>query len=954
MAELNVAGLEDAQEIGHGGFGIVLRCRQPALERTVAVKVLTAGPDADNVARFLREQRAMGRLTGHPHIVTVLEVGMVASGLPYLVMPYYDRGSLDERICLHGPLSVDQALRIGSALADALDAAHRLGIVHRDVKPANVLITDRGEAVLTDFGIAHVTGAFETSSGTVTGSPAFTAPEVLEGGEPTPAADVYSLGATLFCLLTGHAAFERRSGETVVAQFLRITSQPVPNLRDGGIPDDVSQLVETLMNHDPERRPASTGLAETIERLRSRYGSARSRSTAPRHPTLDDPHERIPEPPGSGIGSAPSTGCHGSPPLELTSFVDRRSEVVEMKNLLTSSRLVTLTGPGGVGKTRLALRAFRAAPQRSGERACWVELGSTFDESLLVDVVAAALGIRSETTTDLLGTVTDRLRNQQMLVVLDNCEQIIDQVAALTETLLRTCPDLRILATSREPLGIAGEVILRVSPLASPGPESEASLLEMPRFAGVTLFTDRAAEVLPGFELTEDNKAAVGQICDRLDGLPLAIELAAARTQTMSPEQILQRLGDRFALLTRGHRTAPTRQQALRLCIDWSYDLCTIAEQRAWARVSVFNGGFELDAAEDICGIDLADTESDADSEYVSFFDVLSSLTDKSVLICDRSGSVVRFRMLETIREYGRRKLRESGEEAEISRRHRDWYQRLVLDAEANWISDRQLRLLSRLEREQANLRTALQSYLDQDSTQATTAGLRTAAGLFEFWNLRGLQNEGRSWLDSALTRSQPGQIPDRVKALQAIGHLAAAQGDFDAATAYLDEQRALVDRRRTPMLQAYLAHSEGLLALTSGAPADAIAAFEHAITLLDPGETEILTVSTLTHLGWSYEAAGDPERAYDRYQKANTITEARGGSLYRSIALRGMAVALWQQGRHERPRALLAQALRASRSLDSPVMTAFILEALAWTVGTSSKAERPPFSSAPHTTSGR
>ncbi len=256
-AELGRSGFADVQEIGRGGFGVVYRCTQADLDRTVAVKVLTVELDEENRARFFREQRAMGRLTGHPNIVHILQVGATDSGGPYIVMPYHSQDSLDVRIRRHGPLPVAEALRLGVKIAGALESAHRLGILHRDVKPANILLTDYGEPELADFGIAHITGGFETATGAITGSPAYTAPEVLGGEPPSPAADVYGLGATLFSALTGHAAFERRSGEQVVAQFLRITTQEVPDLREHGISDDVSAVIARAMSREPGQRPAT-------------------------------------------------------------------------------------------------------------------------------------------------------------------------------------------------------------------------------------------------------------------------------------------------------------------------------------------------------------------------------------------------------------------------------------------------------------------------------------------------------------------------------------------------------------------------------------------------------------------------------------------------------------------------------------------------------------------------
>ncbi len=255
-AELLEAGFDNVEEIGRGGFGVVYRCVQPSLDRAVAVKVLSTDLDRDNLERFLREQRAMGRLSGHPHIVTVLQVGVLAGGRPFIVMPYHAKNSLETLIRRHGPLDWRETLSIGVKLAGALEAAHRVGTLHRDVKPGNILLTDYGEPQLTDFGIARIAGGFETATGVIAGSPAFTAPEVLEGASPTPASDVYSLGATLFCALTGHAAYERRSGERVIAQFLRITSQPIPDLRKQGLPADVAAAIERAMARHPADRPA--------------------------------------------------------------------------------------------------------------------------------------------------------------------------------------------------------------------------------------------------------------------------------------------------------------------------------------------------------------------------------------------------------------------------------------------------------------------------------------------------------------------------------------------------------------------------------------------------------------------------------------------------------------------------------------------------------------------------
>ncbi|WP_063020150.1 protein kinase domain-containing protein [Nocardia niwae] len=931
-AELAAAGFENAVKIGRGGFGVVYRCRQVALDRTVAVKVLSAELGADNQARFTREQRAMGRLTAHPNIVTVLETGATGSGQPYLVMPYHPLNSLDVWIRQHGPLPVERVLSIGVKIAGALASAHRLGIVHRDVKPGNILLTEYGEPALTDFGIAHIAGGFQTAAGVVTGSPAFTAPEVLEGVDPTPAADVYGLGATLFCALTGYAAFERRSGENVVAQFVRISSQPVPDLREEGIPEDVSSLVEAAMNRDRHARPSAAALGEAIRQVQQCHGfsvgeMALLGESEHRDEKLSSRERRT---------STAARSQSGELPLELTSFVGRRAEVSQLKKLLSASRLVTLTGTGGVGKTRLALRAATQLRRDFADGVWLVELAEMSDPALLVDVVAAALGVRSQAATPLLDVLIDFLSSRETLVVIDNCEHMVGAVAELTETLLRTCPDVRVLATSREPLNIAGETVLRVAPLRVPDPEREPTLAGLPRFDAVTLFADRAAAAVPDFELDEDNKAAVAGICAQVDGLPLAIELAAARMRTMSPEQILARLTDRYTLLTRGSRTAPARQQTLRWCIAWSYELCTRAEQRLWARLSVFAGSFELDAAEEVCGTDLMALDA-----AHSPLDVLSALVDKSILIREESHSVVRIRMLETLRDYGREKLRESGEDAELRRRHRDWYQRMALTAEAEWISPRQPDWIARLEREQPNLREALETCLTDNSRAAAEAGLRICSALHEFWSFRGLYGEGRFWIDRVLAHPGAQSVPGRIGALRAACEVAAPQGDFQAAAAFLAEGRALAVQDSTPAIEGQLAYAAGIVALASGEAADASSTLERAVEMLSSNQTGELYVSALAILAWSYELRGDMTLAAERYRRVLSITEARGELLYRSTALRGLGVAAWQQGERDRAQRLLKEALRVNRRPNSPVLIAFGIEALAWTVADQGDAER-------------
>ncbi|GAA4476555.1 hypothetical protein GCM10023094_16690 [Rhodococcus olei] len=919
IAELAAAGFEDADEIGRGGFGVVHRCTQVGLDRIVAVKVFAAEPDPDNRARFVREQRAMGRLTGHPNIVGVLEVGETESGQPYLVMQYHPQGSLDRRIREHGPLPVAEALQLGSKIAGALDTAHRLGILHRDVTPANILFTDYGEPALADFGIAHIPGGFRTTTGTVTGSPAFTAPEILRGDPPTPASDVYGLAATLFCALTGHAAFERRRGERVVAQFLRITTQPVPDLRESGFPDDVGAVVGAAMSHDPARRPSAAALGDDLRRIGRGHDpagedtpvpSAAARSGA----AADDP------------ATAP-TGA-GNLPTELTSFVGRRTELAEVRTALSASRLVTLAGIGGVGKTRLALRTA-ASVRRGFPDGVWlVELGEVRDPALVTGLVATTLGVHDLSTRPLGDVLVDVLSTRTMLLVLDNCEQVIDAVAELAWQLLARCPTLHVLATSREPLGVRGETVTRVLPLTTPEPDRVPSLRGAARYDAVRLFAERAAAALPGFALTDDNTRVVARICARLDGLPLAIELAAARLAALSADQILQRLTDRFALLTRGARGAPTRQQTLRWCVGWSHDLCTPAEQQLWSRLSVFPGSIELDAAEGVCR---------GDDESVDLLDTVSALVDKSVLIREENGGSVRFRMLDTVRDYGREQIEHSGDLPDLRRRLRDWYLRLTLDADDAWVGPDQLDWSARLARELPNLRAALEVAL----SEADGTALRIAGALNKFWRSRGLLSEARRWLDRAL--AEPGHRPPvvRAKALHAACEFALSQGDLVAATALVEEARALDTDPADATTAAFVGAADGYLALCTGDLDRAQSLLQDVVDAAEAPDPLTLRVDALLLLGWAYQLRGDLDRALIHLEHARTIAQEHGESVYRSYALWAIGIAVWRRGDGERAAGLLEEALRLTRLADNPITASSCLQALAWISGERHDARR-------------
>ncbi|QSE85251.1 LuxR family transcriptional regulator [Rhodococcus koreensis] len=627
----------------------------------------------------------------------------------------------------------------------------------------------------------------------------------------------------------------------------------------------------------------------------------------------------------------PAVRCKtGNLPFELTSFVGRRREIAYAKQQLAKSRLVTLTGIGGVGKTRTALRV--AADARRAFDGLWlIELGELQNSAMIADAVVTDLGLYEQSPTAALPLLIKHLADQRFLLVLDNCEHLVDAAAEFAETLLRNCAELRILATSREPLGIGGEVVLRIPPLAVPGTGHAPSLQGLPGYDAITLFAERAVAEVPEFGLTEQNRVAITQICQRLDGLPLPIELAAARLRVMSAEQILQRLSDRYQILTAGTRRAPTRQQTLRLCIDWSYALCSVAERDMWGRLSVFAGSFELDAAESICASETAPETT---------LDVVASLIDKSILIREEVGRSVRYRLLDTLRDYGREKLQKAADHEPLQRKHRDWYRQLVLRAEAEWIGPQQVEWIARLTRELPNLRDAIGFCLAVPGEEA--AALEISAALYPFWFCRGLLTEGQRWLDQSLNLHDGKPTVDLAKALCADSVLADRQGNLPKAASLLDSLRGIAEDTGDTDICGFVAYTAGQLALHQSDHRQAVEAFENALAAFHADQNGLLfRIGALQGLGLARCLLGDFTRAAACHAEILAVTEPRQEQVYRIYALWALGLAWWRSGDTARGADLLKQSLRILRVVDDPLASAWCLEGLAWIAAGERRAQR-------------
>ncbi|WP_211589662.1 LuxR C-terminal-related transcriptional regulator [Microbispora sp. H11081] len=610
----------------------------------------------------------------------------------------------------------------------------------------------------------------------------------------------------------------------------------------------------------------------------------------------------------------------GNLPADVTSFVGRRRELAEIRRLLSVSRLVTLTGVGGVGKTRLALRA--AAEQRRAFDSVWlVDLSTVGDPGLVADTVATTMGVRHETGCSPVDALERTLSSQRTLLVLDNCEHLRDACAVLVDRLLRAAPELRVLATSRQSLGITGEHRMRISPLSVPEPDRPLDRRSLELYDGVNLLTERAAAVLPGFTVTEDNQAAVAELCRQLDGIPLAIELAAVRLRALSVKALVERLRDRYRLLTGGSSTAVPRQQTLHALVDWSFQLLPAAERTLWARLSIFPSHFDLDAAEAVCAGDGIERDD--------VLDLLDALLDKSLLLREEHGGSVRYRMLDTLREFGRKRLRGAGERRSFQRRHRDRYLLLVRRAADEWFGPDQLSWSRRLDLEQANLRAAMEFCL-QEPCEAET-GLRMAALLTDpYWTGNALYSEGRHWLDRALAAA-PEHTTLRARALLFDSFLALMQGDVAASRSLLDEGRALGEElgdrdvlTRARLIAGLVAHFEGDYPECAELLGRALAELE-----VKGGESAIITA--LNTLAATVGQLGDSERATKLFERSIELSRSRGETVGLAWAQTVFAIHLWQCGDDERATALAREGLALGRDFGDLLNAETNLQTLAW-----------------------
>jgi non-specific serine/threonine protein kinase len=615
-------------------------------------------------------------------------------------------------------------------------------------------------------------------------------------------------------------------------------------------------------------------------------------------------------------------------PAELTSFVGRRSELREVKRLLGTTRLLTLTGSGGAGKTRLALRSAAEMARGFRDGAWLVSLAPVQDPMLVPQAVFGALGVHDLSAGLSLPSLAGYLAGRRLLLVLDNCEHLLDGCATLAGTLIRSCPGLHVLATSRQALSVAGEVRMAVPPMSLPEAGDDPSVEQALNSDAVWLFAERAAVIVPGFAVGADNSAAVVGLCRRLDGIPLALELAAVRLGSLSLDQLNRGLASELSILGSGNRGAEARQQTLEAAIGWSYGLLNEQERLLWARLSVFAGGFEADAAIAVC----ADARLPADT----IAGLLGALVDKSILKRQLTGSSARYWLLDTIRQYGRQRLRELGEEATVQKRHLAWICTLAKIA-GGWDA-RQANAFRQMDRERDNLWAALEFCQRQPGEVA--AGAELADNLHAYWACRGPASDVRRIL-TALTDMTPLESLPRARLLWVAASMAAAQNDYGACAALSEESlrigRLLKDAEIVGWSLAYRAVARWF----AGNAAEATKLSQEAISLARSMHLPQLELGTLNLLTGVWLTCGELDRVLELGGEALEMSTARGELWIRSLLLNVMAQASWQQGDRQRAEALAREGARCSQALEVWTDLPILLETLAWMAAEQAAHER-------------
>ncbi len=863
-------------KLGSGGMGVVYEAEDVRLGRRVALKVLpeSLARDQQILQRFEREARIASSLN-HPNICTIYEVEE-HERKPVIVMELLEGESLRDRIG-RGPIAIGELLDFAIQTLDALEAAHAKGIVHRDMKPGNIFVIGQVRVKILDFGLAKMQPPEVekdeseeeslTLDNVIPGTTAYMSPEQLRGLEIDARSDLFSFGVVLYEMATGRRPFVAKNRVLVMNAILNAKLTAASKVNPA-LPAALDAILARALEKDRDKRfQHASEICLELRRLKREMEKART-GVATAHPRVSDDRpvrsvsilaairDRFSEKPTNRVETRPA-----NLPVQRTGFVGREKEVAAAQELLLRPdiRLVTVTGPGGIGKTRLALQVASRVLEQFPGGVHFAALSSISDPGLIASVIVQTLGIREAGAKSPLGKLKEKLQHSlrgPILILLDNFEHLVEAAPTVAE-LLAMGPHLKILVTSRAALHVYGEHEFPVPPLAVPDSRSKPAVEVLSQYPAVALFVQCALAVKPDFELNSENASAVTEICARLDGLPLAIELAAARVKVLTPSSMRTRLASRLQLLTGGARDLPQRQQTLRAAMDWSYDLLCPAEQVLFRRLSVFAGGCNLEGVEAVC-----DTKGDLDLDLL---DGMASMVDKSLVQqVEQPNGESRFAMLETIREYALEKLEGSHEAAATKRAHAAYCLVLAEEEVPEQSGMESSAWLERLAIEHDNFRAGLEWLTETGDSEW---GLRLGTALLRFWDMREYLAEGRDRLDKLLKLPRAAApTKGRGRALFAAGVLAAAQGDFPSADALFGESLDIARQQGDRQGVAVSLNALAIMARDQGNIGIARSLFEESLDEWKEVGDQKAVARSLSNLANIVKLQGDDARAHALY----------------------------------------------------------------------------------------
>ncbi|MDQ3749309.1 MAG: protein kinase, partial [Acidobacteriota bacterium] len=894
---------EIIEQIGTGGMGEVYLARDRKLDRRVAVKILNEkfSRDESNLNRFIQEAKAASALN-HPNILTIYEFGE-AEDANFIVSEYVEGKTLRE-IIRESKLRLSEILDISIQIANALCTAHEAHLVHRDIKPENIMLRPVRYVKVLDFGLAKLiqpkqtifgleaetAKRNDTAKGVILGTVNYMSPEQAKGEWVDERTDIFSFGAVIYEMIAGRTPFAGDSMSESFANLINSEPQSLSRFSEDA-PNEIQRIVSKTLRKNKDKR------YQTMKELLTDLNNLKENLT------FDEKLER------SALPAAAPRSLFG-----------RTREIAAIENLLLREnvRFVTLTGTGGTGKTVLAQTVADGCLAEFPDGVFFVELAAVTNPDRVVSAIAQILDVKETGGKSQIETLKTFLHERRILLVLDNFEQIVAAAPALSE-LLDSSLHLKILVTSRTALRLSAENELVVPPLAVPPADADAlSADKLKKYSSVELFIERARAVKPTFVLADENALAIAEICSKLDGLPLAIELAAARVKLLSPSALLQRLENRLKLLTSQTKDLPARQQTMRDTIAWSYDLLGENEKTLFKQLAVFAGGFTVEAAEAIC-------EATDNTEVL---DGLESLVGSNLLRqTDEHTGETRLMMLETIREFAAERLAENAAgEAAVRRRHADFFLNYAKQMERDLMGANQANLLHQMEAERDNFRAALAwSRKTGDENQ-----LKLAAALTLFWTLRGYLSEGIERLSAAL-ESYPDAAPaTRAKALASLGQMIWVRSDYVQAIAVCEESLALARQINYPMISA---HSLFVLGMSYwyqyGDATRSIAYLEESLSLYRELDYDTGVVFTLVVLAAIYQP-NDLPRTAEMLDESLAVAKRTGNNLALSIVLVNYGRLMVAKGDFVQAKDLCRESLRLRGELDDKWGIVQCLEPLA------------------------